>query len=252
MYHRVSAAAAPSRYTVAAREFERQMVVLRDSGYQVISLTDALARFQTAGQDSLKAVCITFDDGFKETGEFAAPILRRLGFMATFFLVTGLLGGSNRWDRSNPEVSEGALMNWSEAKDLLAAGFDIGSHSVTHAALPELPSAAAAEEINRSKQDLEANLGIEIRHFAYPYGRFDERIRDLVRAAGYHSACSTLSGFATGESDRLALRRIEIVGGDSARMFQRKVVFGANEMSAGAVLGYYVRRGFSRFAGASR
>ena len=251
MYHRVSVAAPPSRYTVAAREFERQMMALHNGGYQVVSLSDALALFQMPQQDSLKLVCITFDDGFKETWEFAAPILRRLGFTATFFLVSGLMGENNRWDRSHPEVGEGALMNWDEAKELLAAGFDVGSHSVTHAALTELATAEAADEIYRSKQDLEAKLSVAIRHFAYPYGRFSECIRDMVRSAGYQTGCSTLSGFATGESDRWALRRIEVVGRDSRRMFQRKVVFGASEMGVGAVLRYYTRRGVTHLVGPS-
>lgn len=252
MYHRVSVSAQPDRYTVALAEFERQMLALCDSGYQVVSLADTIAQLRISPTSSTKPVCITFDDGFKETHDFAAPILGKLGFPATFFLVSGLMGATNRWDRTTGCESECRLMNWREAQHLLAAGFDLGSHTVNHPVLPELPNSRAVEEIHRSKQDIEAKLGVAIRHFAYPYGRFDQRIRDLVCEAGFEAACSTLSGFATQENDPFALRRIEVFGRDSVRLFLRKLKFGANEMSTGDVLRYYVKRGVSRFSAVSR
>ena len=252
MYHRVSATAQPNRYTVSAGEFERQMLALRDAGYQVLSLADTIAQLTNSGDSPGKPVCITFDDGFQEAHDFAAPILGRLGFPATFFLVSGLMGGTNRWDRAAGAKSEYPLMNWAEAQQLLVAGFDVGSHTISHPALPELSSAGAVEEIRGSKQEIESKLGVAIRYFAYPYGRFDRRIRDLVSEAGYEGACSTLSGFATQENDCFALRRIEVFGRDSLRVFHRKLRFGANEMSAGDVLRYYVKRGVSRLVAAAR
>ena len=133
-------------------------------------------------------------------------------------------------------------MNWREAKELSTSGFEIGSHSVTHPALPELTEDQAAHEISASKQALEAKLGVEIRHFAYPYGRFDACIRNLVGVAGYRTACSTLLGFANEQTDRFLLRRVEVFGTDSLGTFRRKVTFGANTMNRSDLLYYYVKR----------
>ena len=248
MYHRVSRAAQPSRYTVSEGEFRRQMTSLRDSGCRVLSLADTIAQLGVPPASSSNVACITFDDGFMETFEVAASILSEFRFSATFFLVSGLVGLTNRWDLATGAEPECVLMGWREAKCLLSAGFDIGSHSVSHPVLTELSGAQALDEIRRSKQDIEANLGVATRYFAYPYGRFDQRIRDLVSGAGYAAACSSLSGFASSENDRFALRRIEVFGTDSVRLFLRKVKFGANEMSAAEVLRYYVKQGISRLA----
>jgi peptidoglycan/xylan/chitin deacetylase (PgdA/CDA1 family) len=247
MYHRVSHAAQPTRYTVSEGEFRRQMTSLQNSGYRVLSLADTIAQLKLSPVEVSNVVCITFDDGFMETFEVTAPILSEFQFSATFFLVSGLVGLTNRWDLATGSEPEYALMGWREAKILLAAGFDIGSHSVNHPVLTELSDAVALDEICRSKQDIEANLGVAPRYFAYPYGRFDSRIRNLVAAAGYEAACSTLSGFANPDNDRFALRRIEVFGTDSIRLFLRKVKFGANEMSATQVLRYYVKQTISRF-----
>ncbi len=85
MYHRVSATARPDRYTVSAAAFEKQMMLLRDSGCQVVSLTDVLGRLNASPADSTKSVCITFDDGFKETRDFAAPFSAVSGLRRRFF-----------------------------------------------------------------------------------------------------------------------------------------------------------------------
>jgi peptidoglycan/xylan/chitin deacetylase (PgdA/CDA1 family) len=249
MYHRVSATARPNRYTVSASEFEQQMLSLQEMGNRVISLAETVQALNSSDARVGSSVCITFDDGFQDTHSFAAPVLKRLRYPATFFLVSGLMGSTNRWDNPETPGFGQALMDWDEAKDLSESGFDIGSHSLTHPVLPEVALARAAREICASKEELERQLGIRVRHFAYPYGRFNQSIRDLVCEAGYQAACSTLSGFANHENDRFALRRIEIFGGDSLRTFRRKLKFGANEMGSRAVMGYYARRALARCFG---
>lgn len=249
MYHRVADSAGSDRYTVSASEFEIQMSSLEKMGYHVVSLAETVRAMESSEARVESPVCITFDDGFWDTYRFAVPVLKRFRFPATFFLVSGLMGNTNRWDAHGSSGSGHSLMDWDQAKELSAAGFDIGSHSVTHPVLPDIASALATQEVCASKHQLEDRLGIGIRHFAYPYGRFDQRIRDLVCEAGYESACSTLSGFANHESDRFALRRIEIFGWDSLRKFRRKVRFGANEMGSAAVVGYYAKRALARCFG---
>jgi peptidoglycan/xylan/chitin deacetylase (PgdA/CDA1 family) len=252
MYHRVSASSETDRYTVSAGEFQKQMRALKESGYRVLTLGETVRELDNQTTEAAAPVCVTFDDGFLETFECAASVLSELRFSATFFLVSGLMGLTNRWDAATSSGPECALMDWKEAKFLLSAGFDIGSHSVSHRVLTELSDAEALHEVRVSKQEIEDHLGTVTKFFAYPHGRFDQRIRDLVADAGYEAACSTLSGFATAANDSFALRRIEIFGGDSVRIFLRKVRFGANEMSAAQVLQYYVKQGLSRIATAAR
>lgn len=246
MYHRVAETAAPDRYTVSPGEFRRQMQYLVAQKYQVIALQRLVRAF--AGDFALpdRSIVITFDDGFLDTYENALPVLIALKMCATFYVISGLAGKTSSWMSSRTDRST-RLIDWREIGDLRHSGFEIGSHSVTHPRLTQLSIDAAKSEIVDSKASLEDRLGAPVTSFAYPYGDFDSSVKGLVRAAGYDSACSTLSGFVNEQNDLYALRRIESFGGDSLRVFSRKLKFGANEMSSSEVLRYYAKRAVARY-----
>ena len=113
----------------------------------------------------------------------------------------------NEWDRAENEVLS-PLMDAAQIKEWLAAGHQIGSHTLTHPCLTRLPPAQAREEITASRKKLEDLFGVAIRHFCYPYGDRDERTCDLVMEAGYRTACTVAFGVNTTETPPGALRRI--------------------------------------------
>ncbi len=247
MYHRISKSANEQRYTVTPSKFEQQMKFLDTKGYNVISLdslSDAIDGIVTLPRNS---VVITFDDGFQETFDYACPVLKRLRFTATFFLVTKLMGKTNEWMPQHRGIRL-PLMRWTDARWLLAEGFEVGSHTATHPVLPEINPAAARQEIEESKRELEDQLGMAIRFFAYPYGRLDRTVQDLVRESGYAAACSTRAGFNGVEVDRFVLRRLDIHGTDSLGNFRRNLIFGENQMSLSRLTGYYGRRVANKFS----
>jgi len=246
MYHRVATESRSDRYTVSVRGFEDQMHSLQDGHYRVISLEAAILDFGKPEATTTNSVCVTFDDGFRDTYIHAAPVLEKLRYPATFFLVSGFMGRMNSFESDPRTGNQHLLMGWSEAKELSHAGFELGSHTVTHPMLTQVSTDRAVEEIENSKQEIESRLNREVRYFAYPHGRFDQRIRDMVCRAGYRAACSTLSGFANRDNDFFALRRIEIFGNDSLRTFRRKLKFGANEINSLDVARYYARRALAR------
>ena len=104
-YHRVDEPAArpdlfPGLISAVPAAFEQQMVRLA-SRYRIVSLDDMLAFRRGASPPPGTVVAITFDDGYRDVGEIAWPILQRLGIPATLFVPTGLVGGSEGfwWDR---------------------------------------------------------------------------------------------------------------------------------------------------------
>lgn len=220
MYHQVSPRPlrAFARYTVLPEVFAAQMKWLAYAGYEPISL-DQLVEHR-CGRLELPArpVVITFDDGFRELVDHAIPILRAQGFTATFFLVAGLMGKNGRWLRQ--EIgAEIPLMGWSVARELAATGFHCGAHTMSHPRLAGLPDSACRSELNDSRRLLEDRLGIEVSHLAYPFGSFDDRVRDLAAEAGYRSACSTRRGLSTAADDLLSLHRISVYGHDTIFTF---------------------------------
>ncbi|MEV6306530.1 polysaccharide deacetylase family protein [Actinoplanes sp. NPDC051861] len=127
--------------------------------------------------------CLSFDDAHLTWRDVAAPLLRELRVPAMFFLTSGMVGRPGN-------------LTWQDCRDLVAEGFDFGSHTVTHTRLADQDDEAAARELIDSKREIEEELGVEVRDFAAPYGHpaVDFRERDVrtAREAGYRSFATTL------------------------------------------------------------
>lgn len=208
MFHRVNPLPAnvnwPQLY-VAPETFSTQAGKLKKAGARSVSLEDVLKVPQTRD----KAFALTFDDGFVSALERAGPVLAGLGFKAINFLVAGRLGMRNEWDVGVDHTME-LLMDAAQVRDWLNLGHDIGAHTLTHPHLDRIPLAQAREEICASKKRLEDAFGREIRHFAYPYGDFNPDVVDLVREAGFATACTIVTGLAGSETPPFMLPRLNV------------------------------------------
>jgi peptidoglycan/xylan/chitin deacetylase (PgdA/CDA1 family) len=134
------------------------------------------------------------------------PTLSKHRFQTILFLVSDLLGKTNEWQQRVGDVSE-PLMDDVQVKDWLAAGQQIGAHTKTHPHLTRIPLPEAREEISASKKFLEDRFGLPVNHFCYPYGDWNEPIRDMVNAAGYQTACTTISGVNVPGTSPFELKR---------------------------------------------
>jgi peptidoglycan/xylan/chitin deacetylase (PgdA/CDA1 family) len=150
---------------------------------------------------------ITFDDGYVNVLRHALEPLATTGFTAVQYLVADLLGRCNEWDVALGEAAE-PMLDAGQVRQWLAAGHDIGSHTRTHPYLTRIPLAQAREEIVASKRKLEDLFHRPIEHFCYPYGDWNDAVRDLVAEAGYRTACTTQPGVNDADSSPLALKRV--------------------------------------------
>lgn len=189
--------------------FRRQMESLRDWGFTGVSLGQLCDAWDGAAPSPARPVAITFDDGFRNVREHAMPVLRELGFRATLFVVAGRVGATNDWEREAGQVPRLPTCTWDELVELRDAGWEIGAHGMTHAALPELTPAEAEEEILGSGRTIAERLGNEVRTFAYPYGRFLPGHR-RVAAAHYRAACGVALRAAERGDDRASLPRLDM------------------------------------------
>lgn len=163
---------------------------LKSRGFESGTLTDALKP-----GDRQQAV-ITFDDGCRNVLRHGLAPLAEHGMKAIQFIVAGMIGRRNEWDRDIEGGGE-ALMDAGEIRDWLAAGHEIGSHSLTHRNLANRTESEAREQIFASKKLLEDTFQVPIRHFCYPHGRWTPCARDLVAEAGYETACTTEFGIVS-------------------------------------------------------
>ena len=203
-YHKIAPVPPRSRdpfLYVSAETFNQQLRALRQAGYSDSSLDDLFPI-----KPSHK-VALTFDDGFSNVVEHGLGILAQNQFHAIQYLVAGALGAQNTWDITKGDTPE-RLMDRSQVKEWLAAGHQIGSHSMSHRNLKKLSEADLRDEIFGSKKLLEDQFGLEIRHFCYPFGGYNERVRDLVQEAGYKTASTVLFGVNDAGTSRFELKRI--------------------------------------------
>ena len=249
MYHRVDPQGAPDalRYCVTPRRFASHLRWLADQGWQPCTIAAFDRWFH--GQAALppRSVLITFDDGFSGVHEHAWPLLRAHGWPATVFLVSGLIGGRDRWiSQEFGTAGANALLGREQIAEMARGGIEFHSHTRTHADLSTLDDAALAEQLHGSRHDLQALLGTAVDYLAYPFGRSSARVRAAAQAAGYRLAFSVQPGFNRPGADALAVRRLDIIGGDTRTRFGRKVAMGTNDGSLGHRLRYLAARAAAR------
>jgi glycosyltransferase involved in cell wall biosynthesis/peptidoglycan/xylan/chitin deacetylase (PgdA/CDA1 family) len=212
MYHALARSGEPaSRYVMPVRRFRRQLSCLRLCRHPVLSLDEYVRHREERRLPPARSVVVTFDDGYTDTAEVALPLMRRGGVPATVFVVSGAMGDANRWTDSGPLAGR-PLLSRDGVRDLVKTGTAVGAHTVSHASLTDVAGDRAEDEILASRARLEQELGAPVRHFAYPYGRTSEAIRDLVRRAGFASASGIQPG-ANGPAVPIHdLRRVEVAG----------------------------------------
>ncbi len=184
-YHRVEGAAGGA-LSITPELFEQHMQRLKDRGIAVISMQDFLAWRRNEKSIPAKSALITLDDGYVSAYETARPILKKFGYPWTYFIYTKFIG------------TGGKSISWEQLAELRDEGVEIGCHTVSHQNLreargksPEAYEAWLRDEVPGSKQLIEKKLGIRCAVFAYPEGRFNAKVLDVVKAAGFEASFTT-------------------------------------------------------------
>jgi len=211
MYHRVQPT--PSRLAVSPDDFERHLDWLASEGLAVLTVSELVER--AARQPDLRAVALSFDDGYREMATIVAPMLRRRRMRATFYVVTSCLGGD--------------FMDPDQIRRLAAEGFEIGAHTHTHPTLTKVSHKTALHEIRTSRETLTDILGQPPKSFAYPRGRFTLDHVCIVDSLRFHNAVSVRPGIVGNQPAYLALPRTEVAGGDDVQLLSLKLSGGLDQ-----------------------
>lgn len=197
MYHHLDANSKINKCSVAPQSFQRQMEFLYRHKYNVVSLEKIADLIKRKEKIPARTLAITFDDGYEDNYTYGFPVLKKYGFPATIFVTTTHIG------------TEGSL-SWDEVLEMSDNGLSIGSHAVTHSYLPGLTERRLKDEIINSKIILESRLNKKVLFFSYPGGGFNEKIKQIVKEAGYKGACATNPGKKYPKGDIYALKRLRI------------------------------------------
>jgi peptidoglycan/xylan/chitin deacetylase (PgdA/CDA1 family) len=256
MYHKVNDLP-NNRMSMPVSLFDDQMAELGELGYTVVDLDAVLAHY--VGRKPLPdgAVLITFDDGYRDNLENAAPVLKKYGYPAVQFVPIAYVGDSQPLPHEKHLSAHGVFnptVDWDEIRELERHGVRIESHGISHRPLAELEIDEAAREIAISKLKLEERLGRSVRAFSYVKGSeadYKPVHPSLVRQAGYDLAFTAVSGANSPSSDPLQLRRYNVEP-YSHRTFEL-VLAGACDLIAvkDTVTGTHARRLFNAALGTS-
>lgn len=213
MYHSLSrAAAAPfRRYALDPTLFEAHLSYLAAHRYDTLTVSELTERWASGEPLSAKTVVLTFDDGFADFHTRALPALARHGMTATLYVVTGYVGDTSQWLRSEGE-GDRRILSWGQLGEIAAAGIECAGHTHTHPQLDVLPAHRVHDELSRSKRLLEEQLQVPVHSFAYPFGYHCATVRATAAAVGYRSACAVAGQVSVG-GDRFAIPRLTVPAG---------------------------------------
>jgi peptidoglycan/xylan/chitin deacetylase (PgdA/CDA1 family) len=206
----------PGFLRIRPKAFQAQVDLLYGAGFEFITVAE-FAELAAGGTPPPGLVALTFDDGMDDNHAFVMPMLRRYGIRATVYVATGLIGRPNPWMATD---SGARMMTLDELRELVAADFEIGAHTVSHPDLSQLDLETCLHEVGDSRRVLEEQLGVPVRTFAYPFCRYDRKAIAAVRTAGFIAAV-TCEG--RGSWSRYELPRTIITGKDGLPSFLLKV-----------------------------
>ncbi|MCP4117545.1 MAG: polysaccharide deacetylase family protein [Desulfobacteraceae bacterium] len=219
-YHKFGQGKA-SVMNMPAHAFDQQMRYLKENDYHVITPHDLMGFLEFRQQIPRRSVIISIDDGYRSVRDVAWPILKRYGFVATLFVYTDYIGISSK------------ALSWDDLREMKAAGFTIGSHSVSHSDLTrpgvhetrEQFLGRVKHELETSKKIIDRELDQETIFFSFPFGRSDPGTIAMAKAAGYKMAVTVERGTNPFFSNPLDLRRDMILKRDMKSFVSRLITF---------------------------
>jgi len=190
--------------TVKPEIFEKQMHYLKVKNYQVISLEELAKILHNNKKIHPKTIILTFDDGFLSHYEKVFPILKKYNFPATFFISTGLVGGSMDNSQRLPQPT----MTWEQITEMSRSPLiDIEPHGINHRELDGLSLAEVEHEIVESKNEIEMRLNKKCHFFAPPRGKYSKAVTNLIKKYNFDAIAIIEEGLIKASDDLFILRR---------------------------------------------
>jgi peptidoglycan/xylan/chitin deacetylase (PgdA/CDA1 family) len=217
-YHGVAPSNAvvdPEFLRVDPDAFDAQVQVLQQAGFEIVTVAE-LARRAGGRKPPPGMVALSFDDGMDDNHSHLLPILKRRGAVASVYVTTGLIGQDNPW--MAPGTSR--MMVEPELKDLVAAGVELGAHTVTHPDMSEMGYDDCLREMVDSRERVAAISGLPVTTFAYPFCKYNDDAVRAARDAGFDAAVTCQW---RGSWDPFTMKRVMIGGKDGPSSFLLKL-----------------------------
>lgn len=210
MYHSVSSEKG-NALKVPPEQLDEQFKYLKENGYTLISLDDLYNYLENNAEIPEKSIVLTFDDGYEDNYTALFPLLKKYGFRATVFVITGYVD------------KVGGYLTSSQLKEMNDYGVDLESHTVNHDHLKTLSKDKQLATLTESKAFLEKLLNKKINYIAYPYGEYNNDTLECAKEAGYKLALTTDGRWAMKKNGIFSLDRVYISSQFSMDVFKDRI-----------------------------
>jgi peptidoglycan/xylan/chitin deacetylase (PgdA/CDA1 family) len=212
MYHVIADPRAGAPYPqlfVGATDFAGQMRWLERHGYRAVTLRAVWDHWHRGAPLPKRPIVVSFDDGYRSVAHAALPSMRERGWPGVLNLTV-----------KNLRVAGG--LSHRQVRRLIAAGWQIDAHTLTHPDLTSLDDRELAHEVAGSRRELRRLFGVPVDFFCYPGGSYDARVIAAVRRAGFLGATTTIDGLAS-PNEPYELRRVRVSRSDGVTGFAAKL-----------------------------
>lgn len=245
MYHNIfngDISSSKSGVLITPQNFERQMMYLKNHGYETITV-EQLYDFMKYGKLlPKKPIMITFDDGYLGNYEYAYPLFKKIGYKGIINVIV-----KNVPSQTNMVVTPYPHFDWAKAKEMASSGvIEIESHTYNshmykkskNADIPMLSGPIIIngrletmdeyknrikEDLYKAKKDIEDNTGKNVTALAYPYGIGSETSKDVAASLGYKVIFTMVEGVNRYKDDPYAVKRITVRNSDSGEDIVKKI-----------------------------
>jgi peptidoglycan/xylan/chitin deacetylase (PgdA/CDA1 family) len=214
MYHRIAPDAQIGSslpgLVVSPSRFAAQMAALSRAGWKTITARELADDLAAGRRPPRHSFVLTFDDGHVDGYTQAFPILRRYGFVGSFYVITARIGHTG-------------YLSQAQLKTMAAAGNEIASHTVRHVDLTLLSSTSVRSQMTGSARAISASVGVRPITLAYPFGKWNRSLATPLAATGYKMAfieggtCARVTWSTRFQVPRLRVERWTSVGSPLAR-----------------------------------
>lgn len=198
-----------SELTVTPAQLETELRYLQAHHIQAITASDLVDRLTHGGPLDHLAV-LTFDDGYLDARTQALPLLEKYNAKGTFYVISHTIGTPNH-------------LGWSDIRELLRAGMEIGAHGADHLDLSQMTPAEQTAQATRCIETVARYTGVRPRTYAYPSGQYDAATLAVMRKAGMQAAFTMRYGLVRSLDRPYEMPRVRISRSTAEATFEAAI-----------------------------
>ncbi|HIP55686.1 MAG TPA: polysaccharide deacetylase [Arcobacter sp.] len=199
VYHRFADLKHKSTST-SKEELEKEFNYFKDNGYTVVPLEKIISKLKNKEEIPSKWLALTIDDAYKSFYENALEIFKKFDYPFTLYVYV------EATNRKYPD-----FMTWEQIKEASKYG-TIGLHSYSHPHLPKLSRDEIIKDTRKALEVFEKNMGFTPKTYAYPYGEYDQKVKDAIKTFNFDAIINQSIGTVTNSSDINDIYRLALVG----------------------------------------